>query len=136
MTRSGKKFTPSQVSTILLEERVVLHGGGTIGSPVLLQGLHAPARIFRRRQPAAVSSLVDLAFQSFQQDYRQVRATYLASVQAGTAVDADKSAFTQYTTQRVNLLAQQVTNSLLVYPKSATRGNRSDSALPLIILRI
>jgi hypothetical protein len=120
-----------------LEERVVLNGsGGTIGSPVLLQGLHAPAHVFHSRKSAAISSLVDLAFQSFQQDFRQVRATYLASVQSQTATDNDTMAFKNYIKERTNLLAQQVVNSFLVYPQSTTRSHGSSSALPLIVARI
>jgi aspartate-semialdehyde dehydrogenase len=132
-----QSFRPACMQGERLESRVLLNGSqGTVGSPVLLQGLHAPAHIFHSRKSAAVSSLVDLAFQSFQQDFRQVRATYIASVQNQTASSADKTAFENYIQQRTNLLAQQVTNSLLVYPQSTTRSNRSDSALPLIIVRI
>jgi hypothetical protein len=132
-----RSFRPSCLQSDQLEARLVLSGTeGTVGSAVLLQGLHAPAHIFRPRKSSAVSSLVDLAFQSFQQDFRQVRATYLGSVQNRTATSPDKTAFQNYIQQRTNLLAQQVTNSLLVYPQSTTRSHRSDSALPLIVVRI
>jgi hypothetical protein len=134
--RTKRDFRPSCDQVERLEERLALSGtSGTVGSSVLLQGLRRQP-LFRAQRPASVASMVDLAFQSFQQEYRQVRATYLAAVQAGTAEQADKDAFTNYTTQRVNLLAQQVTNSMLVYPKGATKGSGGTSALPLMVARI
>lgn len=135
--RSRRNFVPSCPQTLKLEDRVVLNGGGNqSATSVLLQGLNAPVRAFRPHTAAATSSLVDLAFQSFQQDYGAVRAIYLAAVQNGTAMPADMTAFQHYTQQRANLLAQQVTNSLLLYNPGTTRGNRVDSPLPLIVLRI
>lgn len=142
--RTRRKFTPSLQSSEL-EKRIVLsgyHGPNRMGAAVLLQRLHGPARPFRPQAPvatpgqASVASLVDLSYQSFQQDYGAVRATYLSAVANGTAIDADKTAFDSYTTQRVGLLAQEVTNSFLLYAASATRGKRSDSALPLVIRSI
>jgi hypothetical protein len=135
-TRRDFRFRPSCPRAAALEDRVVPTGGGTQASPVLLQGLHAPARVFGpHRQPAA-SSLVQLAFQSFQQDYTAVRATYLASVQNRTATAADTATFKTYTAQRVNLLAQQVLNSLMVYAQSTTRGHRVTSPLTIVVERI
>ncbi len=142
--RTRRKFTPSLQSSEL-EKRIVLsgyHGPNRMGAAVLLQRLHGPARPFRPHAPvptpgqASVASLVDLSYQSFQQDYGAVRATYLSAVANGTAIDKDKEAFDTYTTQRVGLLAQEVTNSFLLYAASATRGKRSDSALPLVIRSI
>jgi len=138
--RTRRKFTPS-LQPSELEKRIVLsgyHGPNRMGAAVLLQRLQGPARPFRPQAaaPASVSSLVDLSYQSFQQDFGAVRATYLASVADGTATDKDKDAFDSYTTQRVGLLAQEVTNSFLLYAASATRGKRSDSALPLVIRSI
>jgi hypothetical protein len=121
-----------------LEERVVLNGGGggLQGSPVLLQGLHAPARAFSPHKPASAASLVNLAYQQFQQDYTAVRATYFAAVQARTASANDYSTFLNYTQQRTNLLAQEVTNSLLTYSTSTSRGHGSQDPLPLVVLQI
>lgn len=132
-----RKFRPSCLMNVVLEERMVLNGSSTqLATSVLLQGLNGPARAFRPHTHASVSALVDLAYQSFQHDYQSVRATYLASVQNRTAGAADTMAFGTYTTQRVNLLAQQVTNSLLLYSQSTTRGHRQDNPVPLIIARI
>lgn len=134
--RTKRDFRPSCDQVERLEERLALSGtSGTVGSSVLLQGLRRQP-LFRAQRPASVASMVDLAFQSFQQEYRQVRATYLAAVQAGTAQAGDKTAFENYTAQRVNLLAQQVTNSMLVYPKGASKGNQGVSALPIMVARI
>jgi hypothetical protein len=104
--------------------------------PVLLENMFARRRAFRRHVAPPVSSLVNLAFESFEQDYRAVRATYLAAVNNGTATENDKTTFTNYTTQRVNLLAQQVTNSFLVYGRSALQGAKSDSPLQIVVFRI
>lgn len=138
--RTRRKFTPS-LQPSELEKRIVLsgyHGPNQMGAAVLLQRLQGPARPFRPQAtaPISISSLVDVAYQSFQQDYGAVRATYLASVADGSATSGDKSAFEDYTKQRVDLLAQEVTNSFLLYAVSATRGKRSDSSLPLIIQKI
>jgi len=138
--RTRRKFTPS-LQPSELEKRIVLsgyHGPNRMGAAVLLQRLHGPARPFRpqAQAPASVSSLVDLSYQSFQQDYGAVRATYLSAVANGTATSFDKTAFEGYTTQRVGLLAQEVTNSFLLYAASASRGKKADSSLPLVIRAI
>jgi len=140
--RARRKFTPSLQSTEL-EKRLVLsgyHGPNRMGAAVLLHRFQGPARAFRLMTPppapASVAALVDRAYQSFQQDYGAVRATYLSSVSNGTATSEDKAAFDKFTTQRVGLLAQEVTNSFLVYAASTSRGKKSDSALPLVIRSI
>jgi hypothetical protein len=130
--RARRRFQPSRLADVALEERMVLSGGGAQGASDLLRGLHAPARVFTPHKPVSVSSLVDLAFQSFQQDYTAGRATYLAAVQDRTATSADTLAFQKFTTQRVNLLAQQVVNSLLIYGNTTSRGHRSPDAIPVV----
>lgn len=138
--RQRRGFRPSALGHdgAGLEDRMVLSGGfrGVQSVPVQLQGMYAPVRAFRPGRPAAVSSLVDVAFQSFQDEYQAVRNTYLASVRDGTATQKDTDAFKSYTTQRVNLLAQQVVNSMLTYGQSTRRGHRTDSPLPLIQQRL
>ena len=134
---SRTAFRPTDIPGVRLEDRVVLSGGagGAMGGSVLLRNVRTPSRVVRPARPS-VSSLVDVAFDSFQEQFRQVRSTYLASVQAGTATDADRKAFNDYVAQRVDLLAQQVTNSMLVYPKGSSRGNDGSSVLPLMVARI
>jgi hypothetical protein len=136
--RARRSFRPACLDVSTLEDRVVLNGGGggLQGSPVLLQGLHAPRRVFNPHGNPAASSLVDLAFQSFQQDFQSVRATYLAAVENRTATAADTLAFNAYIQQRADLLAEQVTNSLLVYSLSTSRGHRTADPLPLIVSRL
>jgi hypothetical protein len=135
--RKRRNFVPSCPQTLRLEERVVLNGGGNqVATSVLLQGLNGPARGFRAHAAPATAALINLAFQSFQQDFRAVRATYLAAVVNGTATQADTQAFQNYTIQRTNLLAQQVTNSFLLYNPGVTRGPNVDSPLPLIVFGI
>lgn len=129
-------FRPSEIPGVRLEDRVVLSGtAGSMSGSVLLRQFRAPRRAVVAPRPS-VASLVDLAYDSFQEQFRQVRSTYLASVRGGTATDADQTAFNDYVSQRVDLLAQQITNSMLVYPKGATRGNGGASVLPLIVARI
>lgn len=129
-------FRPSEVPGVKLEDRVVLSGGaGSMSSSVLLRTFRAPQRAVVTPRPS-VASLVDLAYDSFQEQFRQVRATYLNSLRAGTATTADLEAFQDYVAQRVDLLAQQITNSMLVYPKGAARGTGGASVLPLLVARI
>jgi hypothetical protein len=131
--RPRRHFRPSTVEFTSLEPRLALHGASnSLGAPVLLQGLNAPKNAFAPHTSVATSALVDLAFQSFQQDYSAARATYLAAVANGTATAADQSAFTNFTHQRVSLLATQVVNSLLVYNASTQRGHRSSDPLPTL----
>jgi hypothetical protein len=136
--RIPRKFIPSSLQTAQLEERVVLSGivRNQAATSVLLQGLNGQVNVFRRNSAPAAASLVDLAYQSFQQDFRAARATYLAAVTNGTASTADMTAFQNYTIQRTNLLAQQVNNSFLLYRAGVSRGHGLDSPLPLIIYSI
>jgi hypothetical protein len=65
---------------------------------------------------------VNQAFDAFQADYGQARATYYASIQnqpaPGTAM---MTAFNYYTTQRVQLLSQQVLSVFLQGPEQVVR---------------
>jgi hypothetical protein len=101
-----------------------------------LQGLNGSVRAFRPHSPAAVEALINLSYQSFQQDFTAARATYLAAVANGTATPADMLAFQNYAKQRTNLLAQQVINSFLLYRQGTTRGQRVDSPLPVVLYAI
>jgi len=80
---------------------------------------------------------VNQAFQSFQNDYDQERATYFASITNPSATSAATSdaynAFTLYTTQRVNLLAQQLISSFLQYKPSTARQHGQSSTLQVLI---
>ena len=132
--RKKHQFVPSCFQVSQLEDRIVLNGSTRqLANSVLLQGLNVPVRGFRPHSAAAVSALVNLAYQSFQQDFGAARATYIASIANGTASPADETAFKNFITQRTNLLAQQVTNSFLLYGPGAMRGRGLDSPLPLIV---
>jgi hypothetical protein len=131
--RPRRGFRPSGLGLLSLETRLALsHSSSVISSPVLLRGVTAPVNAFAPHKNVASTALVDLAFQSFRQDYDAARATYLASVANSTATSADQSAFTNFTHQRVSLLANQVVNSLLVYSISTQRGHRSSDPLPTL----
>ncbi len=136
--RRRRSFVPSLLHGQQLEERIVLNGsaGNQSASSVLLQGLGGSSNAFRAHSAPATAALINLAYQSFQQDFNTVRATYLAAVKNGTATQSDLTAFQNYTLQRTNLLAQQVTNSLLLYKPGVGHGPKLDSPLPIVIFEI
>ena len=66
---------------------------------------------------------VNLAFDSFQNDYDQARATYFASIQNQTTPSASTiAAFQLYTTQRVSLLAQQLVGIFVQSPQGTSHA--------------
>ena len=82
----------------------------------------------------AVEAEVNQAFTSFQNDYDQARATYFASIQNQTSPSqATTQAFTLYTQQRVNLLAQQLISSFLQYKPGTARQHGQPSTLQVLI---
>jgi len=126
------KFIPSAFDR--LEDRVVL--SNYRGSSVVVSGLHPRQNLLNRHQMTVVAE-VNQAFSSFQNDYDQARATYFASIanpSATSAATADAyNAFTLYTTQRVNLLAQQLISSFLQYKPSTARQHGQTSTLEVLI---
>jgi hypothetical protein len=100
-----------------LEARIALTHGGPI-SPALIGTLSPNPRA---SGPAARDiAQINASFNQFTANYQQAQGAYLAS---GTAADA--TAFKEYTTQSVGLLAQQLTRTMsrihssLVYIKDA-----------------
>jgi hypothetical protein len=131
--RTRREFRPSSIQSAALEARLALTASsGTLGSSVLLQGLTAPANAFGKHKKVAASALVDLAFQSFAQEFDSARSTYVTAVQNRTATAADEMAFVNFTDQLVGLLANQVVNSLLVYTVSTKRGLHSNDPIPVL----
>ena len=124
--QSRNRFRPALGQ---LEERVVLSHAAPSTYSVISDNFSGRQFTIKHGRPAPVVSLVNAAFDQFEQDYRQVRSTYFGAIGSGTATASDFFAFTNYTIQRVELLAQQLTNSLLQAPLSAQRGHKLPSPL-------
>jgi hypothetical protein len=104
--KDRRRFRP--VMGDRLERRLALRHGGPI-TPALI-GTLSPTP--RASGPAGrVAAQANQAFDSFTQDYSQAQGAYLSS---GTA----SGAFEAFTTQRVNLLAQQLTRIFARLPGS------------------
>jgi hypothetical protein len=71
---------------------------------------------------------VNRAFDQFTTDYLQAQQVYLASASLGLA-NAD-STFKDYTTQRVNLLTQELVQALVRLPGATTRLRPSQRVTP------
>jgi len=80
---------------------------------------------------------VNQAFDSFQSDYDQARATYFASIsnQAASPSSATTAAFMLYTTQRVSLLAQQLISSFIQTPQGTANAKGQQPTLSILINR-
>src|SRR5262245_116782 len=122
-----------------LESRVVPSGGGARGGrgqSVVVATLYPHHQVLSRTQQS-VEAMVDQAFASFTSDYDQARAVYFASIlNTSTTSDtatAAKTAFTNYTQQRVSLLAQQIISSFLQAPTGTSRANGQQSVLQILI---
>jgi hypothetical protein len=115
--KRNHKFLPSAFDH--LEDRLVL--SSYRGYSVVVSGLHPRQNVLNRQQTTVVAE-VNQAFSSFQHDYDQARATYFASIANKSSVSTARTqAFTLYTQQRVNLLAQQLISSFLQYKPATAR---------------
>jgi hypothetical protein len=127
--KRSKGFIPSAFDH--LEDRVVL--SSYRGYSVVVSGLHPHQNVLTRHQMSVVAE-VNQAFASFQGDYDQARATYFASIlNQPTPNPATTQAFTLYTQQRVNLLAQQLISSFLQYKVATARQHGQPSTLQVLI---
>ncbi len=127
--KRNHKFLPSAFDH--LENRVVL--SSYRGSSVVVSGLHPHQNVLNRQQTTVVAE-VNQAFSSFQNDYDQARATYFASIANQSSVStATTQAFTLYTQQRVNLLAQQLISSFLQYKSATAKPHGQASSLQVLI---
>jgi hypothetical protein len=125
-----RQFIPSVSDR--LEGRVVL-SQTTLGLSTVVSGLAPHLRVLNRKQ-TAMSAEINQAFDSFQADYDQARATYYASIRnQASPSGATTQAFTLYTTQRVSLLAQQLVNIFVQSPQGAARAPHQPSALKQLI---
>jgi hypothetical protein len=117
-----------------LEDRIVLsHSHIGRGLSVVVSGLHPNQQVLNRHQQSIVAE-VNQAFDLFESDYSQARATFFAALgNAGAASDA-RTAFQPYTVQRVSLLAEQVISSFLQYPQGAARTPGQPSTLNILVM--
>ncbi len=96
------RFIPGQ--PVPLEGRIVL----SRMAPALIAVAHN-AQAISGGAHQSLADQVNQAFDLFQNDYIQSRSTYLTSIQnVPNPSSATMAAFSLYTTQRVNLLAQQL----------------------------
>lgn len=125
-----RQFTPSVSDR--LEARVVL-SQTTLGLSTVVSGLAPHLQALNRKQTALVAE-VNQAFDSFQADFDQARATYFASLQTspGSAGPA-MTAFQDYTKQRTLLLAQQLVSSFVQTPQGASRAPGQPAALKQLV---
>ncbi len=120
-----------------LEDRFVLNGSHAAKQlSVVVSGLSPRQQVLNSHQQPVIAE-VNQAFSSFQNDYGQARGTYFASIQNQTpGADATKSAataFTLYTTQRLELLAQQLISSFLQEPQGASHAKGQTITLKQMI---
>ena len=99
------------------------------------RSIPSPARL-NRKQTALIAE-VNQAFDSFQNDYDQARATYFASIQASggstSAVNSAMTAFTDYTQQRTEVLAQQIVSSFVQTPQGTAKAPSQPYALKSLV---
>jgi hypothetical protein len=147
-TRTRRRFVPGSPvdqGEVALEARLTMTGGlKAVGAPVQTTDYLAPqdVQLGRRVPPYLIASYargiqfqdastsrvtdsIDRAFDSFTSDYLQAQAAFLASSSAATT--ATQSAFRATTIQRVNLLAQELTQDLSRVPGILKRDKGAQS---------
>jgi hypothetical protein len=116
----------------VLEDRLVLSHAVGRGASVLVSGLNPKLQTLGKGRVQPIIALANQAFDSFQQDYTQTRAAYLATLPGANA--GTNAAFQNYTQNRLELLAQQIISSVLT-SKSALAKNGSAYVLPAMVAR-
>ncbi len=128
--RQRHRFIPSVADQ--LEERVVL-SRTTLGLSTVVSGLSPHLRVLNRQQTALIAE-VNQAFDSFQSDYDQARATYFASLQTSpSSASSAVNAFQDYTQQRTLLLSQQLISSFVQTPQGTAKAPSQPYALKQLI---
>ncbi len=125
-----RPFIPSQWDR--LESRVVL-SQTTLGLSPVVSGLSPHLQALNRKQTALVAE-VNQAFDSFQGDFDQARATYFASIQGDPSASGSAvTAFQDYTEQRTLLLAQQLVGSFVQSPQGTAHAPGQPYALKQLV---
>jgi hypothetical protein len=115
-----------------LEGRVVL-SQTTLGLSTVVSGLSPHLQALNRKQTALVAE-VNQAFNSFQSDFDQARATYFASLEANPAAASSAvTAFQDYTEQRTLLLSQQIVSSFVQTPQGTAKAPNQPYALKALV---
>ena len=109
--KARRVFLPSRLDGLELEDRVVMSQGALTVSGLVLNPAQRSPRALRHLSPR---NRVNQAFDQFTTDYLQAQQVYLAS---SGLQNADVT-FKAYTTQRVNLLTQQLVQALVLLPGS------------------
>jgi hypothetical protein len=120
--RERHRFRPSTVEG--LEMRAVLSGGSLI-MPAATGKLTISARTNPTLQ---VADQVNQTFDSFETDYLQAQGAYLAN---GTSTA--EVAFRKYVSQRVELLATQLTRIFAHVPGALSRSQTSSPGGPVVV---
>jgi hypothetical protein len=129
MRRSRRHFS---VSFDRLEERVVLSHAHSNPS-VVVGGLNPGQFALTARQQSVLAE-INQAFSSFNSDFDQARATYFASILNQSSPNPlTVTAFVNYTTQRVELLSEQLVSSFLQSSLSASRRQGEPNTLKQLI---
>ena len=127
---SRRSFQPSE--PLRLEDRVVL-SPGPLSTPVTVSGLYPYTHTISNKLQTTIA-LVNQAFDSFQNDYGQARGTYDASILNQTnPTSVTTNAFMLYTTQRVNVLAQQIIGAVIASPQGVVRTKGMPNTLSVLI---
>jgi hypothetical protein len=120
--RRTYRFNPSAADQ--LEGRVVL-SKTTLGLSTVVSGLSPHLQALNRKQTALIAE-VNQAFNSFQSDFDQARATYFASLQISpTSSSTSTSTSTSSTTSPLS----QAATALLNAASSASSNNATTTAL-------
>jgi hypothetical protein len=132
--------SPCATGESVLESRVLLSGGAensdltaeiTLADlrRLTVQGRRVPSSLIgsatrgiqiRDSSTTRITDAIDRSFDAFTADYLQAQSAYLASVTTET-----RSTFLSVTQQRVNLLAQELTQTLARVPGTLKRANSS-----------
>jgi hypothetical protein len=121
--RKQREFCPAPVEG--LERRIALSGIGAV-RPVARAKLVLAAHT---NATQAIVNQTNLAFDSFTTDYLQAQGAYLSD----SMVKGSHGAFKNFVTQRVELLAAQLTRIMAHVPGSLKRLQTSSSGGPVVI---
>jgi hypothetical protein len=125
-----RQFIPSVSDR--LEGRVV-PSQTTLGLSPVVSGLSPHLQVLNRKQTALIAE-VNQAFDSFQNDFDQARATYFASIVTTPGSNtAAMNAFAAYTKQRTLLLSQQLVGSFVQSPQGTSKAPGQPYALKALI---
>lgn len=130
--RQKRQFRPTGLDR--LESRVVLSRFSAVG-PAAVAPLNVSGRV-RSLNVAAVDQ-INQAYDRFTQDFLQAQGAYFAAGQTGVTTDPQTAQryFRSFIVQRVDLLAQELTNVFVQLPGGVQRGGPNGSTVVQSYLR-